>query len=204
MICCSPLFLFFSQQASCCVLSFLYSSCTKAPKKTNYCSRKAHGAKLLAPDRMITRLLQTNFLLFQRQMTTVVQDFIPAILLTTTETEEEAVKISNKLIQSSLAACVQIKPVKSYYMWESKMESSEEFQLTIKCCLNHFERLETVIKQNHSYDVPQIVCYKLDKCSNSYLQFMKIALKLMTNDTGIRHLPLLYYINRIFYTLETK
>ena len=137
-------------------------------------------------------------------MTTVVQD-LSRILLTTTETEEEAVKISNKLIQSSLAACVQIKPVKSYYMWESKMESSEEFQLTIKCCLNHFDRLETVIKQNHSYDVPQIVCYKLDKCSNSYLQFMKIALKLMTdNDTGIRHLPLLYYINRIFYTLETK
>ena len=131
----------------------------------------------MAPDRMITRLLQTNFLLFQRQMTTVVQDFIPAILLTTTETEEEAVKISNKLVQTSLAACVQIKPVKSYYMWESKMESSEEFQLTIKCCLNHFDRLETVIKQNHSYDVPQIVCYKLDKCSNSYLQFMKNSIK---------------------------
>ena len=147
------------------------------PCKTSCCCRKTHGAKGLTSHRMIARLLQTKFHLFQRQMTTVAEDFIPAILLTTTDTEEEAVKISNKLIQSSLAACVQVKPVKSYYMWESKLESSEEFQLTIKCCLNQFDKLETVIKQNHSYDVPQIVCYKLDRCSQSYLQFMKNSIQ---------------------------
>ena len=58
-------------------------------------------------------------------------------------------------------------------MWESKLESSEEHQLTIKCCLNNYEKLEQTIKEIHSYDCPQIVCYKVDKCSNDYLDFMK-------------------------------
>ena len=35
--------------------------------------------------------------------------FVPAILLTTTESENEAITISNKLVQEKLAACVQIK-----------------------------------------------------------------------------------------------
>jgi periplasmic divalent cation tolerance protein len=107
-----------------------------------------------------------------------VDEFVPAILLTTTETENEAIKISNILVEAKLAACVQIKSVKSLYMWESKMESSEEFQLTIKCCLNQFSTLEEVIKKNHSYDCPQIVSYKIDKCSNDYLEFMKNNIKL--------------------------
>ena len=45
--------------------------------------------------------------------TSGIDAFVPAILLTTTESESEARKIekaiSNKLVQEKLAACVQIK-----------------------------------------------------------------------------------------------
>ena len=41
--------------------------------------------------------------------TSGIDAFVPAILLTTTESESEAIAISNKLVQEKLAACVQIK-----------------------------------------------------------------------------------------------
>jgi periplasmic divalent cation tolerance protein len=79
------------------------------------------------------------------------------IVLTTTATQEEADKIANVLLESRLAACVQTHPVTSSYLWKGKIERADEIRLIIKIRDCFYLRTESLIKENHSYKVPQIV-----------------------------------------------
>ena len=79
------------------------------------------------------------------------------VLLTTTPTREEAVKIANLLIDEKLAACVQLMPIESFYVWQGKTRNEAEFLLLVKTRTSLFETAIARIKQVHSYTVPEIV-----------------------------------------------
>ena len=79
------------------------------------------------------------------------------IILTTTASKEEADLIANVLINNKAAACVQISPIVSIYRWQGKIERENELRLLIKTTDNLYQRVENLIKENHSYKVPQIV-----------------------------------------------
>ena len=52
---------------------------------------------------------------------------------TTTETMEQAEKIARHLVETKLAACVQITgPIKSIYRWKGKVETTDEWLCLIK------------------------------------------------------------------------
>ena len=51
------------------------------------------------------------------------------MVLTTTDSQAVAEAIANELISNKLAACVQIDgPIKSVYVWEDQLESSQELR----------------------------------------------------------------------------
>nr|AGS53911.1 periplasmic divalent cation tolerance protein cutA [uncultured bacterium contig00078] len=79
------------------------------------------------------------------------------IVLTTTAAQEEADKIAAVLLENRLAACVQISPVTSVYRWKGKVERDNELRLVIKTTDELYPKVEKLIKENHSYEVPQIV-----------------------------------------------
>jgi periplasmic divalent cation tolerance protein len=79
------------------------------------------------------------------------------IVLTTTATREEADKIAALLLENRLAACVQISPVTSVYRWKGNVERENELRLVIKTTDELYDKVEKLIKENHSYEVPQIV-----------------------------------------------
>src|SRR5690606_8951037 len=55
------------------------------------------------------------------------------IVITTTSSTDEAESLANGLVESRLAACVQILPqMTSIYSWEGKIEKDEEHLLLIK------------------------------------------------------------------------
>ena len=54
------------------------------------------------------------------------------MMLTTTPTRDEAAKIAKLLIDEKLAACVQLLPIESFYVWQGKTQNEPETLLLIK------------------------------------------------------------------------
>jgi len=95
------------------------------------------------------------------------------IVLVTCGSEEEAVKISNALVEERLAACVNlISPVRSIYRWEEKIWDEKEWLLIIKTQRKRFQEIETRVKSLHSYSVPEIIALPIIAGSSSYLNWL--------------------------------
>jgi len=95
------------------------------------------------------------------------------IVLVTCGSEEEAVKISNALVEERLAACVNlISPVRSVYRWEEKIWDEKEWLLIIKTQRKRFQEIETRVKSLHSYSVPEIIALPIIAGSSSYLDWL--------------------------------
>jgi periplasmic divalent cation tolerance protein len=97
----------------------------------------------------------------------------PIVVLITCGSEEEAVKISNALVEERLAACVNlISPVRSIYRWEGKICDEKEWLLIIKTQRIRFDELEKKVKSLHSYSVPEIIALPIIEGSSSYLNWL--------------------------------
>jgi len=99
-------------------------------------------------------------------------DFI--VILTNTASLEEAKQISYRLITDKLAACVNIfKNECSLYEWQGKVCEESEFQLVIKTQNSLYSHVETVIRELHSYEVPEIIALAVENGSSDYLEWIK-------------------------------
>ncbi len=95
-------------------------------------------------------------------------------VITTTDTAAEAEAIAQTLLESKVAACVQItSPVKSYYWWQGKIENADEFVCSIKTTSAQYPNVEDVIKEVHSYDEPEIIAVPITHGSESYLKWIE-------------------------------
>jgi len=94
-------------------------------------------------------------------------------VVTTTALREEAERIARELVETRLAACVQIVgPIISTYRWQGKIELSEEWQCWAKTRGELFARVEEAIRRNHPYEVPEILAVPVVAGSASYLAWV--------------------------------
>ena len=91
------------------------------------------------------------------------------VVLSTAGSQEEAGKIAGALLESRAAACVQMSPVVSLYRWKGKIERDSEIRLVIKTTGALYPRVESLIRENHSYEVPQIVKLPISGGLGEYL-----------------------------------
>lgn len=92
------------------------------------------------------------------------------ILFITAGSKEEAEKLSLGLVENKLAFCVNTLPgVQSTYHWEGKIHVDEEFQLIVKTRKDRYDALETWVKNNHSYEVPEIIALPIEQGLPAYL-----------------------------------
>lgn len=95
------------------------------------------------------------------------------IILTTTSNTDEAESLAKGLVESRLAACVQILPkMMSVYAWEGKIEKESEHLLLIKTLPEKYEAVEKYILDHHSYDTPEIVAIDAERVSSGYLKWL--------------------------------
>jgi len=94
------------------------------------------------------------------------------IVLSTAGSQEEADKIAGILLEKRAAACVQITPIVSLYHWKGKIERSGEIRLLIKTTDALYPRVESLIRENHSYEVPQIVKLPITAGLPEYLDWI--------------------------------
>ena len=96
------------------------------------------------------------------------------VVLTTTPNPEEAEQLARSIVDEKLAACVQILPkMTSVYFWEGKVQTESEYLLLIKTLEEKFDELSDFIKQNHSYEVPEIVAIAAEKVAGDYLNWIR-------------------------------
>jgi len=80
-----------------------------------------------------------------------------SVVITTCGDRELAKRLSYMLVELRLAACVQIFPVESVYVWKDSVCNDDEFVLLIKTRAELFDELVSAIRENHSYEVPEII-----------------------------------------------
>ena len=92
----------------------------------------------------------------------------------TTSSKVNAMEIASFLIESKLAACVNIVPnIVSVYKWEGKVVEGQEFLLIIKTKQRLFRKLEKAIRERHEYELPEIVAIPVIAGNRDYLKWLK-------------------------------
>lgn len=94
------------------------------------------------------------------------------VVLVTASSIEQAEAIAHSLIEQKLAACVNLLPVDSLYLWQGAVNRDREYQLIIKTDLRKFDELARQIKTLHSYEVPEIIALPIVAGSQSYLSWL--------------------------------
>ena len=94
------------------------------------------------------------------------------VVITTCGSSEEGEKLASQLVESKLAACVQLSSIISYYTWEGKVNRDPECKLVIKTRKALYDQVENFIKEHHSYDVPEIIELPIQSGSKEYLTWI--------------------------------
>jgi periplasmic divalent cation tolerance protein len=95
-----------------------------------------------------------------------------AIVLTSVESEERAERLANRIVEEKLAACVQIQRVNSFFRWKNSMQKADEFLLMAKTRASLFEKLSSLIRTEHGYDIPEILRISIGGGSREYLNWI--------------------------------
>ena len=96
------------------------------------------------------------------------------VVFITAPTDEEAALIAKSLVESKLAACVNIiRSIRSIYLWQGKIEDDTEVLMIVKTRKELFEQLSSRVKELHSYDVPEIIALPIITGSEDYLKWLR-------------------------------
>ena len=95
-----------------------------------------------------------------------------SIIISTFPDKEAAKNTAKLLIEQKSAACVQILPIESVYSWQDKICEDNEFLLLIKTKTALFEKVAALIKENHSYEIPEIIQVPIKDGLQAYLNWI--------------------------------
>ena len=102
----------------------------------------------------------------------------PVIAYITTKDEAEAKKIGRDLLEKRLAACVNIfASMQSMYWWEGKINESKEAVLLAKTDSSKVDALIEAVKKSHSYTVPCVLTFPVEKGNPDYIRWLEQSLK---------------------------
>ncbi len=96
------------------------------------------------------------------------------VVLTTAGSKEEGQRIARALVEKRLAACVNvIGPIESVYRWRDQVENAEEWLLLIKTTASAFTEVSELIRDLHSYELPECIQIPIEAGSAAYLQWIE-------------------------------
>jgi periplasmic divalent cation tolerance protein len=96
------------------------------------------------------------------------------VVFITCPTRALARRIARAVVQTRLAACVNIvhSPVESFYTWKGKLEKAREYLLIMKTTAKRLAALENEVKRLHTYDVPEFIALPISQGSKEYLSWL--------------------------------
>jgi len=100
------------------------------------------------------------------------------VILTTVDSEDLALKLASGLVEGRLAACVNIiSPVRSVYRWKDQVCDDKEMVLMIKTVAHLFNEIRDFIRENHSYELPEIIALPVAAGEEKVLDWITASVK---------------------------
>lgn len=98
---------------------------------------------------------------------------VPAIcVILSTVPPAESAKIARSLIDRGLVACVNMVPVRSWYMWKGGFCDDEEHLLIAKTRAERADEVIREIRALHPYEVPEIIALPVEAGYLPYLAWV--------------------------------
>jgi periplasmic divalent cation tolerance protein len=98
------------------------------------------------------------------------------MVLVTAPNTKTARLLARSVVESGLAACVNIVPrVESHYRWQGRLEQSQESLLLIKTTRRRVRELEARVLSEHPYDTPEFVVMPLAAGNGRYLDWLEAS-----------------------------
>jgi periplasmic divalent cation tolerance protein len=95
------------------------------------------------------------------------------LVLCTCPDEATAGGIATALLAAGLAACVNcVSGIRSMYRWEGEIRDDTEVLLVIKTRAARYAALETTLRAQHPYDLPEIIALPVVAGSRDYLNWI--------------------------------
>ena len=95
------------------------------------------------------------------------------VIFITTGTDEEARRVAEALLEQRKAACVTIVPtVTSLFWWEGRIDSDQESLLIVKSKASLLDEIVSLVKEVHSYDVPEVIALPIIGGNSDYLSWI--------------------------------
>jgi periplasmic divalent cation tolerance protein len=86
---------------------------------------------------------------------------------------ETADRIADVLVTEKLAACANLlPPVHSIYHWKEKVETAGEVMVFFKTTEDRLAAFQEKLRSLHPYEVPELICIKIDAGSPDYLRWV--------------------------------
>ena len=90
----------------------------------------------------------------------------------------EAEKSGNALVDTRLAACVNILPgMVSHYRWQGAVERGEEAVMLVKTRASLAEPVRAAVKGSHPYDTPAILVMPIESVDETYFAWIMTSTK---------------------------
>jgi len=109
------------------------------------------------------------------------------LVISTAGSEKEARKVARILVEERLAACANIIPgVRSFFYWKGRLCQEKEALILIKTMNSKAKKIIDKIKEIHTYEVPEIIFFRVDKAEKNYLRWVEkmVKIKVLTEHLG--------------------
>jgi periplasmic divalent cation tolerance protein len=100
------------------------------------------------------------------------------LVFVTTPNRAASEKLAKLLVGRKLAACVTRLPgARSLYWWKGKVEKAREELLIIKSQRSQWTKLSKAIRENHPYEVCEILAMPVELGNPAYLKWIDDSLR---------------------------
>lgn len=97
------------------------------------------------------------------------------ILVTTIDGVEKARVLARAALDARLAACAQIFPIESHYVWQAEKRQEMEYLVQMKLRSEDYQELAALLRRLHSYDTPEILRIEVADADPAYLSWALAA-----------------------------
>ena len=96
-----------------------------------------------------------------------------SIVMTTTGSPELSDALARALLEEKLAACVQIMPIASHYVWDGAVRRDAEQLMFIKSKTEDYAAIAACIRRLHDYETPEIIQVDIADGDGAYLDWIR-------------------------------